>query len=99
LASGAAAPEPVDASKPPAVLALRLQQMLLERPRLIRVLILIAIAVVLEVALFSVGRVAPAIAGLMRPVYWVVGGLFAFAIGHASRQRATGDRRHSDRRS
>lgn len=84
--------------KPPPVLALRLHQMLLERPRLIRVLILAAIAVAVEVALFSVGRLAPAMTTLLRPVYWVVGGLFALAMWHASRQRATGDRRHNDRR-
>lgn len=69
-----------------------------DRPRLNRVLILVAIAVVVEGIVWFLGYLQPAFAGLRGPVYWVVAALFAVVIWHSSRQRVRGDRRHGERR-
>lgn len=70
-----------------------------DRPGLMRVLRLLAIAIVVEVALALVVHVAPALAGLVRPAYYVVGGAFAIGAWHAARTRSLGgDRRAADRR-
>jgi hypothetical protein len=69
-----------------------------DRPRLIRILILVAIALAVEGAVFLFGYLAPALAGLTGPVYWVVAAFFAVAIWHDTRQRARKDRRHGERR-
>lgn len=51
-----------------------------------------------EAALFAVARLAPAMAGLMRPLYAGVGGVLAYALWHAAHARRGGDRRRQDRR-
>ena len=63
-----------------------------------RVLRLMAIAVVVEGALMTVAHMQPAMAGLFRSVYWVVGIVFLVMILRALRRRKGGDRRHEDRR-
>lgn len=69
-----------------------------DRAHLTRVLRLIVIAILVEGALMGVGRWQPAMAGLFRSVYWVVGIVFLVLILRALRRRKGGDRRHTDRR-
>jgi hypothetical protein len=59
---------------------------------------LTAIAVVVEGALIAIAHWQPAMAGLFRSAYWVVGIVFAVLILRALRRRKGGDRRHADRR-
>lgn len=66
------------------------------RWRRVGVLALTGLAV--EAALFGVARLAPAMAGLMRPVYAAVAGVLAYALWHAAHARRGGDRRRRDRR-
>ncbi len=63
-----------------------------------RALHLVIVLVVLEAAAYVIGRMAPAMAGLMRPIYVLLLVSFAFPIWHASRHRTGHDRRHSERR-
>jgi hypothetical protein len=65
---------------------------------LIRVVRLVTIAIVIEACLVAVAHLQPAMAGLFRSVYWLVGGAFLVAIVRAMRHRRHGDRRHADRR-
>ena len=69
-----------------------------DRAHLTRVLRLTVIAVVVEGTLIGVAHLQPAMAGLFRSVYWVVGIVFAVLILRALRRRKGGDRRHTDRR-
>jgi len=69
-----------------------------DRAHLTRVFRLTAIAIVVEGALIAVAHSQPAMAGLFRSVYWVVGIVFAVLILRALRRRRGGDRRHTDRR-
>jgi len=69
-----------------------------DRAHLTRVLRLTVIAVVVEAALIAIAHFQPAMAGLFRSVYWVVGIVFFVMILRALRRRRGRDRRHSDRR-
>ena len=69
-----------------------------DRAHLTRVLRLTTIAIVVEAALIAVGHWQPAMAGLLRSLYWVVGAVFFVMILRALRRRKGGDRRHEDRR-
>jgi hypothetical protein len=63
-----------------------------------RIIGLIATAVAVEIGLFALARLAPAMGALCRMGMFVAGGAFAVAIWHASRSRAGQDRRQVDRR-
>jgi len=69
-----------------------------DRAHLTRVLRLATIAIVVEGALIAVAHLQPAMAGLFRSLYWIVGIVFFVMILRALRRRKGGDRRHSDRR-
>jgi hypothetical protein len=62
------------------------------------VLRLTTIAIVVEGALIAVAHLQPAMAGLFRSLYWLVGIVFVALIVRALRRRRGGDRRHTDRR-
>ncbi|HXT14853.1 MAG TPA: hypothetical protein VN706_04445 [Gemmatimonadaceae bacterium] len=69
-----------------------------DRARTRRIIIIAVITVIVEGALFAIARIAPALAGLIRPVYLVVLACTAITGWHALRRRPGHDRRHSDRR-
>ena len=69
-----------------------------DRAHLTRVLHLTAIAIVVEACLVAVAHLQPAMAGLFRSAYWLVGIVFAAMILRALRRRHGGDRRHAERR-
>ena len=70
-----------------------------DRARLTRVMSLAVICLLVEASLVAIARLQPSMAGLFRPVYWIVAMVFALAIGRgALRRRAHGDRRETDRR-
>ena len=69
-----------------------------DRAHLTRVLRLVAIAIVVEGALIGVAHWQPAMGGLFRSLYWIVGVVFLVLILRALRRRKGGDRRHDDRR-
>lgn len=70
-----------------------------DRPGLVRVVRLLAIAIAMEVSLAVIANRAPALAGLIRPAYFVVGGAFVVGAWYAARTRSPGgDRRSTDRR-
>jgi len=54
--------------------------------------------VVIELALAIIAHLAPAVAALLRPVYWIVAGICAIGIAHAWRRRSGHDRRVRNRR-
>lgn len=54
--------------------------------------------VVIELALAIVAHLAPAVAALMRPVYWIVAVICLIGIAHAWRKRSGHDRRVRKRR-
>lgn len=68
------------------------------RHRWRRVALLALLGVAIEAALFGIARLAPAMAGLMRPLYAAVGGVLAFSLWHASQARRGKDRRRQERR-
>lgn len=63
-----------------------------------RVIGLSITAIVIEGACVGIVWLAPALRVFMRPVYVVVGAIFAVMIWHAWRGRSGDDRRHEDRR-
>jgi hypothetical protein len=64
-----------------------------------RIIRYVAAVVAIELALFAIAYMAPAMKTLLQPVYWIVLVLFVVPIWHAARSRGAGhDRRHSDRR-
>ena len=69
-----------------------------DRAHLTRVLRLTVIGLLVEGALFAVGRWQPAMAGVFRSLSWVVAAVFLVMILRALRRRKGGDRRHTDRR-
>lgn len=69
-----------------------------ERHRWRRVAALALLGIAIEGALFGIARLAPAMAGLMRPLYAAVAGVLAFSLWHAAQARRGGDRRRRDRR-
>ena len=56
------------------------------------------VAGVLELALFVVGRLGPALANLMRIGMVIVATSFAYTIWHDARKRSGHDRRQTERR-
>jgi hypothetical protein len=70
-----------------------------ERAYVTRIVRFVVTLVVIELLLFVIAKLAPAMATLFRPVYWIVAALFVVPIWHAARKRAPGhDRRQADRR-
>ena len=64
-----------------------------------RVTTLAVIGIAAEGALFALSRLAPAMAGLVRPLYAAIAGVLVFNLWHAARRRGPGlDRRRGDRR-
>jgi hypothetical protein len=68
------------------------------RAHLIRVVRLTVAAVIVETCLVGIARLQPAMGGLLRSVYWLVGGVFAVLIFRALRKRSGRERRHGERR-
>jgi len=69
-----------------------------ERHRWRRVILLVLAAIALEGALIALARLAPAMAGLVRPLYAAVAAVLLYIIWHAARRRRGQDRRQADRR-
>jgi hypothetical protein len=69
-----------------------------QRARRTRLIWIVAITVVIEIALFVLVKLGPAMEDLVRPVYWVVALIGAVTVWHALRRHAGTDRRHGDRR-
>jgi len=63
-----------------------------------RLLRLTVTAAVVEALLLVVRHLAPALAGLLRPMYWLVALGFGVAAWRATQVRHGADRRHHDRR-
>jgi hypothetical protein len=59
---------------------------------------IVAITIVIEIGLFVVVKLGPAMEDLVRPVYWVVAGIGVVTTWHALRRHPGTDRRHGDRR-
>jgi len=70
----------------------------LDRMHLWRAARTLAFGVVIEVALIVLADQAPAMASLIRPLYWVIGVIFVIGIFNELKTRSGGDRRHGDRR-
>jgi len=70
----------------------------LDRTHLWRAARTLAFGVVIEVALIVLADQAPAMVSLIRPLYWVIGGIFVIGIFNGLKTRSGGDRRHADRR-
>jgi ABC-type nickel/cobalt efflux system permease component RcnA len=70
----------------------------LEPRRWKRIGVFFAIALVVELGLMLVARLAPAMAGLMRPAYVIVGAIALFMLWNAWRRRNGSDRRQDERR-
>lgn len=68
-------------------------------PHVKRVLRIVIGGLVIEVLLALIAHFAPAVAGLMRPVYWIVALICLVGIAHALRKRSGRDRRVKERRS
>jgi hypothetical protein len=68
------------------------------RVRKQRVAVIIGITVVVEVMLAVVGHLAPAMKGLLRPVYIIVALSGAVSAWRAVRRRPKSERRRADRR-
>jgi hypothetical protein len=68
------------------------------RAHLIRVARLTVAAVIIETCLVGIARLQPAMGGLFRSVYWLVGGVFAVLIFRALRRRSGRERRRTERR-
>lgn len=56
------------------------------------------IGVIIEGALVYLANRAPAMASLIRPLYWVLGAIFLYGAFNALRTRSGTDRRRGDRR-
>ena len=67
-------------------------------PHVRRVLRIVIGGVIIEVALALLAHFAPAVAGLLRPIYWIVAAICLIGIAHALRKRSGHDRRVKDRR-
>jgi protein-S-isoprenylcysteine O-methyltransferase Ste14 len=63
-----------------------------------RIAVITGIAVVVELALMFVARLAPAMAGLMRPAYVLVAVIAVLMLWNAWRRRDGSDRRQDERR-
>jgi hypothetical protein len=69
-----------------------------QRARRTRLIWIVAITVTIEVALFVLVKLGPAMEDLVRPVYWVVAGIGVITVVHALRRHSGNDRRRGDRR-
>ena len=69
-----------------------------DRARHTRIFWIVLITVVVEVGLYVVTTLGPAMTGLVRPVYYIVAVVAAGTVWHALRRRVGHDRRHGDRR-
>jgi hypothetical protein len=63
-----------------------------------RLIWIVAITVTIEIALYVLVRLGPAMEDLVRPVYWVVAAIGVVTVWHALRRHSGGDRRNGDRR-
>lgn len=63
-----------------------------------RVLSIILLALLLELALYGIAHLAPAMAGLVRSVYIVVAVVALILLVQSLRRRENGDRRQEERR-
>lgn len=68
------------------------------RARRSRLIWIAAITVAIEIALYVLVLLGPALEDLVRPVYWVVAAIGLATTWHALRRQPGGDRRHADRR-
>ena len=68
------------------------------RARRTRLIWIVAITVVMEIALFALVKLGPAFEDLVRPVYWIVAAIGLVTAWHALRRQPGGDRRQADRR-
>lgn len=68
------------------------------RVRRRRIIWILAITAMVEIALFILVRLGPALEDLAWPVYWIVAGIGAATAWHALRRHPDGDRRRGDRR-
>jgi hypothetical protein len=62
------------------------------------VILIIVLGMVIEAGLFTLARSAPAMAGLIRPMYAAVAGVLLYGLWNAARRRQGQDRRQADRR-
>jgi membrane protein YdbS with pleckstrin-like domain len=69
-----------------------------DRARHTRIFWIVVISVVVEVGLYIVTILGPAMSDLVRPVYYIVALVAAITVWHALRRRVGHDRRHGDRR-
>lgn len=69
-----------------------------QRARRTRLIWIVAITVTIEVGLFVLVKLGPAMEDLVRPVYWVVAAIGVVTTWHALRRHKGNDRRHADRR-
>lgn len=70
----------------------------LDRTHLWRAARALGLGVVIVIALIVVADLAPALAPLIRPLYWVIGVIFVIAMFNALKTRGGRDRRRGDRR-
>ncbi len=70
----------------------------LAHPHVQRMLRFVIGGVLIELALALLAHFAPAAAGLIRPVYWIVAAICLVGIAHALRKRSGRDRRVKRRR-
>lgn len=70
----------------------------LDRTHLWRAARTLALGGVIEAGLIVLADQAPAMASLIRPLYWVIGAIFVIAVFNELKTRSGGDRRHGDRR-
>jgi hypothetical protein len=68
------------------------------RARRTRLIWIVAITIAIELGLFIVVKLGPAMEDLVRPVYWVVAAIGLITTWHALRRHQGTDRRHGDRR-
>jgi hypothetical protein len=69
-----------------------------DRARGTRIFWIVVITLVVEVGLFIVGMLGPALRGLLPPVYGLVLVVAVITVWHALRRRPGHDRRRGDRR-
>jgi len=69
-----------------------------EQYRTRRIATVLITTIVVEVGLVALAHFAPAMRGLIRPVYFIVLLVGAFSFWHAVRPRTGQDRRHGERR-
>jgi hypothetical protein len=63
-----------------------------------RITLLVLGLLVIEAGLMVVSRMAPAMSGLMQPVFWIVAIVGLVLIARSSRRREGSDRRQDERR-